>query len=121
VDLFRNRQKYSKRITRRKQWSESPVNGTQCQDLKQNGQTVYADDVPSLENDPELREILEMCIDQLPGRSQTMFELRYLLDLPTNEIAEVCDKGIRLIQTELKRSRESLASCLRYHGYAIET
>jgi len=121
VDLHRNRQKYANRITRRKQRASRPACGPLSQSNDRVGLALCAEDLPSLENDPELREILDICIAQLPGQSQIIFELRYLLDVPTNEIAGVVDKGIRLIQTELKRSRESLADCLRYHGYEIET
>ena len=121
IDLVRNRQKYANRITRRKERAGRPTCGPVSKSREKDGQALSAEDLPSLENDPELREILDLCIEQLPGHSQIIFELRYLLDVPTNEIADVVDKGIRLIQTELKRSRESLANCLRYHGYAIET
>jgi RNA polymerase sigma factor (sigma-70 family) len=76
--------------------------------------------VPSLNDDPELREILELCINNLPERKRAMLELRYLLDLPTRDITGLFQRGLRLVQSELKSARESLADCLRHHGYNIE-
>ena len=69
---------------------------------------------------PELREILEICINKLPERKRAMLELRYLLDLPTSDITGLFQRGLRLVQSELKGARESLADCLRQHGYNIE-
>lgn len=84
------------------------------------GNKLPLESVPSLNDDPELREILEICINKLPERKRAMLELRYLLDLPTSDITSFFQRGVRLVQAELKSARESLADCLRRHGYNIE-
>ena len=122
VDTCRRNHRNYRRLPKNKDSAFEPrSNGGSLAVTQRTIETLDLEDVPSLESDPELREILDHCIEKLPERHQSMFELRYLLGLPNSEIAALFKKGIRLIQTELKRTRHSLADCLRFHGYTIET
>ncbi len=121
IDVHRLRRKYRCLKAGKTSLSDSDTRTEPPRPSENPGRNISPEEVASLENDPDLREILDLCVDRLPQENRTILELRYMLDLPTSEIAEVFDKGVRMIQTKLKHTRESLADCMRFHGYAIKS
>lgn len=74
----------------------------------------------SMEADPsramdreELRAVLRLCIDQLPGSLHRVFVLRELEDMEPAEVCETAGISRRSLAVFMYRARQSLRQCLQ--------
>jgi RNA polymerase sigma-70 factor (ECF subfamily) len=67
----------------------------------------------------ERREALEQCLEHLPERSRQLLDLRYLEDMPANQIATVTDSTAGSVRVLLTRVRGALAECI-HRRLAVE-
>lgn len=74
-------------------------------------------DVPAPRPPAGLRDALDQCIDRLPSRDRVLFELRFRLDTPPQEIAELTGNSVRWVQARLTQIRRMLSECLKRSGY----
>ena len=59
------------------------------------------------------REVLEVCIQKLPEKDQTLISLRYLEGATVKTIAETTGRSLEAIYKALQRARVSLLACVR--------
>ena len=60
----------------------------------------------------ERREALEQCLEHLPERSRQLLDLRYLEEMPADEIATVTDSTAGSVRVLLTRVRGALTECI---------
>jgi len=59
------------------------------------------------------REALEACLDELPARLRRLLDLRYVDELPADEIARSVGSTSGSVRVMLSRVRTALADCVQ--------
>ncbi len=59
------------------------------------------------------REALEQCLNRLPARSRQLLDLRYIHELPTENISEAVALTADSVRVSLLRIRNALGDCIQ--------
>ncbi len=119
VDAYRGRRGVLRSKTRGAQSNDPGQTGRQGGSGAEAWSAMDVADLPAKDIAGDWGDALDGCIRRLPEPDRSVVVLRYRVNLPTGEIAELFERTPRWSQGVLKRAREALAVCLQGGGYDV--